>query len=194
MSNLFSHYRTAGRRDIREFVDELEGILAALNEELLNEGFGEDVGKAFNRATTVKNLSQKQISKILKAASAVSKGEDIGAAVTADKKKLIRQMKGSIEARRDKLQNAEPVAGFDKQMSDIIRKWKEKLGNNHETIRQLRSMGQKALNNPKLTSFVLGVATALTTALATPAFGAAANVALNTATNMIQGGGEGEPA
>ena len=178
-----------GREDIMEFAQELSNILEEYNEEVL--GF-EDGYLVEQRNVT--KLSSGQLKKLFRASVAISQGKEpkegllskvTGKAKAA--KELARKMTEAIKKGAKKLQDTEPVQGFDMKVADTLGKWKEKLGDDHKAVKLAQQMGEFGKKHPKKTAFIIGALTALTSAVGSPAFGAAAGLAMRTAMGLAKG-------
>ena len=178
-----------GRQDIIEFAQELSAVLEEYNQAVL----GEEEGYLVEQKD-VSKLSSSQLKKLFRAASAISQGkepkEGVFSKVTGKAKAgkdLAKKMIATIKKGADKLQNTEPVQAFDMKVADALGTWKEKLGPDHKAVKLAQKMGEFGKEHPMKTQFIIGVLTALTGALGTPAFGAAAGLAMKTAMGLAKG-------
>lgn len=163
------------RNDIFESFSEFRTILSELNEDSFEE---------LTEAKTVDKLSDRQIKKLFRAASAITRGQSLKGASGGEalKQKMVDAIKGSYK----KLSGANPVENFEQKAVDIINKWKGRLNPKDKVIDAARTLGRYGRDNPGKSAFVLGVLGTLSSALGTPAFGAAANVAINTAMELAK--------
>lgn len=100
-------------------------------------------------------------------------------------KELVQKMMAAIKKGADKLQNSEPVQQFDVKVDTVLGKWKDKLGDDHKAVKLAKALGDYGKENPKKSAFIIGVLTALTSAIGSPAFGMAAGVAMRSALNFL---------
>lgn len=180
---------TDGREDIISFVHELTDIFEQYNRQVL--GLEDDY---LIEARLAGNLSASQITKLFRAASAFSKGENYkkgiftkaGEKYTAGKE-AVQKVVNKVREAATKLQNTEPVQMFDMKVADLLAKWKNQLGPEHKAVKLAQQLGEYGKENPKKTAFIIGALTALTSVLGTPAFGLAAGTALSTALELAKG-------
>lgn len=180
---------TDHRQDIMSFVHELTNIFEQYNQQVL--GLEDDY---LIEAKLAGNLSTGQITKLFRAASAFSKGEDYKKGIfskagekLAAGKEAVQKVVQSVKNAATKLQNTEPVQLFDMKVADLLARWKNQLGPEHKAVKLAQQLGEYGKENPKKTAFIIGALTALTAALGTPAFGMAAGTALRTAMGLAKG-------
>lgn len=173
IKDLNENIQVSSRDDIFEAFNELREIINNLEE-----------GEILIEANVVDKLSNRQIKKLFKAASAITRGQSLKGTGKGDelKNKMVDAVKGSYK----KLNNADPVENFERKAVDIINKWKGKLNPKDKVIDAAKALGRYGRDNPTKSAFVLGVLGTLSSALGTPAFGAAANVAINTAMELAK--------
>jgi hypothetical protein len=182
------------REDILECVHEMEIILNEYNFDVL--GVEDDY---IVEAEGIGKFGIKQITNILRAAAAVSNGqptkrgilstvEDRATAV----KQLASRMIAAIKKSARKLQETEPVQRFEIKSDMVLNKWKRKLGNDHESVKKAENLVSFGKRHPRINAFILSLLSALTSALGTPAFGAASDIALDQATKIAKGNANNE--
>lgn len=181
---------TDGREDIKSFIRELTDIFEEYNERML----GIEDGYLVEQGQLAGELSTRQITRLFRAASAFSKGENYKKGMLtkmgekgAAAKEAVGKMVNAVKTAAKSLQNTEPVQMFDMKVADVLNKWKQKLGEDHKAVKLAQQLGEYGKNNPKKTAFIIGALTALTSALGTPAFGMAAGTALRTAMGLAKG-------
>ena len=194
MNDLQSRYRQAvisemvdGRKDILEFVHEMESALTEYNTAMVGveENYLIEAGSS---------LSVKQITNLFRSASTVSQGKPIAKDTLTNStekstaaEKLSSEMITAIKIGEDKLQNNEPVQMFDMKVTSILNKWKKKLGNDHKAVKLAVQLGEYGKEHPKKTPFIIGTLTTLISAVDSPAFEAAVVVAMETALRLAKG-------
>ncbi len=166
-----------GRDEIFEAFEELRNVIheySQRDEDLLLE-----IG-------VVNNLSGRQLKKLFQAVSAISKGQSLKGNRDQRHEELSQKMVDAVKGGFKKLKNANPIENFEKKAVDIIGKWKGKLDPSDKAIDAAKALGRFAKKNPAKSAFVLGVLGTLTSALGTPAFGAAASAAISTAMELAK--------
>lgn len=178
-----------GREDIIECVRELTDIFEEYNNAVL--GIDDDY---LIEAKLAGELSTNEITKLFRAASAYSKGEEpkkgmfskMGEKAKAGKE-AVQKLTQAVKSGAKKLQNTEPVQGFDTKVAEILQKWKGKLGEDNKAVKMAQQLGEFGNKHPKKTAFIIYVLSALSGAIGTPAFGMAAGTALRTAMGLAKG-------
>lgn len=179
---------------MKELIKQLNENIKVSNEDEIFEAFDElretliefEDYQELTEAKVVDNLSDRQIRKLFRAASAITRGQSLKGARTQNIDELKQKMTNAVKSGYEKLSNANPIENFEQKAVDIINKWKGKLDPKDKVIDAAKALGRYGRDNPGKSAFVLGVLGTLTSALGTPAFGAAASTALNTAMELAK--------
>ena len=198
---------TAGHRlDVREAAQEIFEAAQELENAILEDDVILEASQA---------LDSKVLQNIFSAASKLSKGETpapqtikqrftgaVGGAAKAVKQKVgnsaVGKMSGKainaakklnqvVDKAAKTLQNTAPVENFDVKVDQLLGKWKETLGADHQAVKLAQQFGEFGKKNPKKTAFVIATLSGLASFAGSPAAGMALGTVLRSAVGVAKG-------
>lgn len=124
-------------------------------------------------AKLAKKLDDGKLTKLFKAAAAISRGQPGESSLIQDFKAntILKKFKRKIERDIQQYQNAEPYANYDIAMNSIIKRYKQILHDgNHEAIKLSNKLYDYGNNHQEHTKFIAGIMSTLASVADQPYF------------------------
>lgn len=138
--------------------------------------------------TLSRNLSNRQIRKLFRAAAAISKGEIPSFDNKAETMDLLSELTRKIKSKAQESDET-PVDNFEGRIKSLIHIWKDIPSENNKLLKMIQKVGEYGMRNPEKTNFLISSLAVLVAIQQSPHFKTVAPAAIKNILKIAQGYG-----